>query len=146
LDSIPGVGPVLASGIAAEIGDLERFIVLPAAKGQPAHRRRSQEVVDAISKYAGLWWPRNASGQFEADERKLSRKGNAYLRYYILEAADRMRQRIPRFQTYYLKKYENAHLHKHKRALLLTGCQALDLFVALLRRKESYCPKEVAGD
>lgn len=144
LDSIPGLGLVLASGIAAEIGTLDRFSQVQI---EDAHRhclrlRKSGEVVDAVSKYAGLWWPKNASGQFEAEERHLSREGNAYLRYYVLEAADCMRRAIPSFAQYYAKKHNEANKHKHKRALILTASKALELCVTLLRRKECYQAKE----
>jgi transposase len=144
LDSVPGVGPVLASGIAAEIGDLTRFTdeTIWDTRRQRDRKRTSAEVVDAVSKYAGLWWPKNASGQFEAEERRLSREGNAYLRYYVLEAADEMRRSIPSFHTYYQAKFDQATKHKHKRALVLTGCKALELFVTLLRRQEPYRAKE----
>ncbi len=68
----------------------------------------------------------------------MCREGNAYLRYYILEAADCMRQHIPAFRSYYESKFVQATKHKHKRAQVLTGCKALDLFVALLRHQKGY--------
>jgi transposase len=144
LDSIPGIGPVIASGVAAEIGNLDRFLNQPRFDPQrQAYRQRTaNEVQDAVHKYAGLWWPKNASGQFEAEEHRMSREGNAYLRFYVLEAADRLRQHIPSFSAYYKLKYDQANKHKHKRALVLTGSKALDLFVTLLRRREVYRAKE----
>lgn len=144
LSSIPGVGLVTASGVAAEIGDLNRFSLVPVwdSHHKIYRQRKSREVVDAVHKYAGLWWPRNASGQFEAEEHHLSREGNAYLRYYVFEAADSLRQRIPSFKAYYQLKFDQTKIHKHKRALILTGCKALDLFVTLLRRREVYQAKE----
>jgi hypothetical protein len=144
LDSIPGLGLVFASGIAAEIGSLERF-------SSPSHwddrrklyrARSSQEVEDAVAKFAGLWWPENSSGQFAAEDRPLSKRGNAYLRYYILQAADRMRLSIPSYKSYYEKKYSQATKHHYKRALVLTGRKALGLFVGLLRHREPYRSKE----
>jgi transposase len=52
LDSIPGIGPVFASGIAAEIGDLKRFSNVPHwnEKKQLFRPRRPQELTDAIAK------------------------------------------------------------------------------------------------
>jgi transposase len=144
LDSIPGIGLTIAAGLAAEIGNLERF-TQPEIwdRRQLCHRRRrSKEVTDAICKYAGLWWPKNQSGQFTAEERRMSREGNAYLRYYALLAGDCMRRSIPSMAAYYQKKYSEANKHKHKRALVLTGHKALDLVVTLLRRKESYKAEE----
>jgi transposase len=146
LDSIPGIGLVFASGIAAEIGDLERFIEIHKwdRKRKIYRSRSSSELVDAVAKYAGLWWPKNKSGQFEAEERHMSREGSAYLRYYLIEAANSLRQHLPSFAAYYQKKHDQAIKHKHNRAVVLTACKALDLFVALLRRKESYQDKEAA--
>jgi transposase len=144
LDSIPGIGLVYASGIAAEIGDIQRFSqVRKWDRKQNRWRiRRSQEVVDAVAKYAGLWWPKNASGNFEAEERRLKREGNAYLRYYVLEAADSLRRHVPSFAAYYQKKYQEATRHHHKRAIVLTGCKALGLFVNLLRHERTYRAEE----
>lgn len=146
LDSIPGIGLVYASGIAAEIGDLDRFLNVQVwdERKQKMRPRCPQELTDAIGKYAGLWWPDNSSGNFQAEEKRLSREGNSYLRYYILEAADCLRHFLPFFTRYYNSKYEQALLHKHKRAIVLTGRKALDLFVALLRHKEFYRAKEAS--
>lgn len=147
LDSIPGIGLVFASGVAAEIGDIRRFSEVPkwdkVRKCQ--RRRRPSEIEDAIAKYAGLWWPKNASGQFEAEERRMKREGNAYLRYYIIGAGENLRQWLPRFAAYYQKKFDGAVKHKHKRAKVLTGRKALGLFVGLLLRQETYRAKEGNG-
>ena len=100
-------------------------------------------IEDAIAKFAGLWWPENASGQFEAEERPLSKRGNDYLRYFTLLAADRMRLFIPSYARFYQTKYKQATKHHHKRALVLTGRKALGLFVGLLLHQEMYQPEEV---
>ena len=147
LQTIPGVGFVLASGIAAEIGDIALFTQrLIWDKRRLVWRlRTSHEVLSAVAKFAGIWWPENSSGKFKAEDARMSRKGNPYLRYYVLEAADNMRQFIPAFRDYYSSKFDQANIHKHKRALVLTGSKCLDLFVTLLRRKEIYRPREVAS-
>lgn len=144
LESVPGVGRVLASGIAAEIGEMARFTQVDVwdQHHTRCHRRTAKEVADALSKYCGLWWKENSSGKFSAEERHMSREGNAYLRYYVLAAGERMRQRIPSFAAYYKHKYDQATKHKHKRALVLTGSKALDLFAALLRHQTVYRAKE----
>lgn len=146
LDSIPGVGPVFASGIAAEIGDFQRFVT-PLKWDH--HRRRyrprnGRDIEDAVAKFAGLWWPQNASGQFDAEEKPMSKRGNAYLRYFTLMAADRMRLSIPSYKAYYSKKLAEASNHKYKRALVLTGRKALGLFVGLLHHQEFYRPEEAS--
>ena len=78
LQSIPGIGPVFTAGIIAEIGQIERF---------------SDET--KIAKYAGLYWRKHQSGRFTADDTSLSRNGNQYLRYYLVEAANSVRTQIP---------------------------------------------------
>jgi hypothetical protein len=144
LASIPGVGPVLAAGLAAEIAGLKRFQrVQKWDKRLKRYRpRRVKEIEDAIGKLAGLWWPNKASGEFAAEEKRLSKAGNAYLRYYILEAADHMRQWIPSYAAYYQTKYDQVPKHKHKRAVVLTGRKALGLMVGLLSHQEVYRAQE----
>ena len=140
LQTIPGVGLVLAAGIAAEIGPLSRFL-----DGEKWDRRKKRwrpknlrDVEDAVAKYAGLWWPRKESGGFRAEDRRLAKKGNRYLRYYLVEAADKLRQYLPEYQAYYERKYREVKKHQHKRALVLTARKSVGLFVGLLHRKEAY--------
>lgn len=145
LDSIPGLGKVFSAAIAAEIAGIQRFAAPPKWDPQrKAYRHRNaRDVEDALAKFAGLWWPQNASGQFEAQERPLSKRGNDHLRYFTLLAADRMRLFIPSYARYYQTKFNQATKHHHKRALVLTGRKALGLFVGLLLHQEMYRPEEV---
>jgi hypothetical protein len=119
LQSIPGVGPVYASAIAAEIAGLDRFSTpLKWDKRSKSYRRRNlRDIEDAVAKFASLWWPQNASGQFSAQERPLSKRGNAYLRYYLIQAADHMRLSIPSYARFYARKYTQVTKYQHKRAL-----------------------------
>lgn len=144
LQTVPGVGRVTASGIAAEIADLQRFETTPKWDNhRNAYRPRTLgEVQDAVAKFAGMWWPQNASGQFEAEDRPLSKRGNAYLRYYLIQAADHMRREIPSYALYYHRKFAQVTKHQHKRALVLTARKAVDLFVGLLHHQEDYRPQE----
>jgi hypothetical protein len=143
LSSIPGIGLVFASGIAAELGGLERFLSgLKWDRKRQAYRpKRLRDAEDAIAKFAGLWWPRFSSGDFEAEERSLAKTGNAYLRYYLIEAADSLRRHVPSFTAYYQKKYPEVNKHNHKRALVLTARMSLGLYVGLLHRHETYRPE-----
>ena len=101
LTTIPGIGPVFSSGIAAEIGDTQRF--LQGSKWDKKRKRfrprNLRNAEDAIAKIAGLWWPRSSSGDFEAQDRRMAKTGNRYLRYYFIQGADRMRKYIPEFST-----------------------------------------------
>ena len=94
LQSIPGIGPVMAAGIMAEIGDITVF--------------KSQE---SLAKYAGLVWRENQSGQFKADDTSMSKAGNSYLRYYFLEATSHIKLHCPEYGEYYSKKYAEGKTH-----------------------------------
>jgi hypothetical protein len=73
----------------------------------------------------------------------MSKAGNSYLRYYLIQAAEHLRWREPDYQRYYQRKYTESTKHKHKRALVLTARKSVGLFVGLLHRNEPYRPKEV---
>jgi len=124
LVTIPGIGPVFTAGIIAEIGQIERF-----------------DDETKIAKYAGLYWRKHQSGRFTADDTSLSRNGNQYLRYYLVEAANSVRRHVPEYQAYYAKKYQEVPKHQHKRALVLTARKLVRLVDALLRNHQVYTPK-----
>jgi transposase len=119
--SVPGIGPVYAAGLVAEIGDIARF---------PDD--------DALAKYAGLWWPRRQSGAFEAADRALSKAGNTYLRYYLCEAANSLRVHNEEYRRFYERKYRETPKHPHKRATVLTARKLVRLVCALLRTNQLY--------
>jgi len=83
LISIPGIGPVFASGMLAEIGTITSF---------PSH--------DALAEYAGLTWRVNQSGNFTSAQTRMTKTGNKYLRYYLIEAANSVKNRIPEYKDY----------------------------------------------
>lgn len=145
LVTVPGVGMVLAAGIVAEIGDLQRFFQTPKwDKKHKTYRLKTlREVEDAVAKLAGLWWPKAASGDFTAEDTRLAKTGNRYLRYYLVQAANGMRRHIPAYARFYGLKFREATRHKHKRAIVLTARKSVGLFVGLLHRKEAYRSMEV---
>lgn len=119
--SVPGIGPVFAAGLMAEIGDIRNF---------------SDET--KLAKFAGLTWRRHQSGDFQGDDAHLSRTGNRYLRYYLIEAANQVRTHAPEYAAYYQMKYRESKTHHHKRALVLTARKLVRLVFALLRDNRSY--------
>ena len=125
LESIKGIGTVYAAGLIAEIGDIERF------------KNHS-----ALAKYAGLVWNQYQSGEFEAEDTSRMRTGNKYLRYYLIQAADKVRQYDSEYAEFYQKKYDEALKHKHKRALVLTARKLVRLVFTLLTTKQLYTPPE----
>lgn len=48
----------------------------------------------------------------------MTRTGNQYLRYYMVEAANSVQLREATYRVYYLKKYDEVPKYKHKRALV----------------------------
>ncbi|PEZ46349.1 IS110 family transposase [Bacillus thuringiensis] len=124
LESIPGIGPVFAAGIIAEIDQIERF-----------------DDETKIAKYAGLYWRKHQSGRFTAENTSLSRNGNHYLRYYLVEAANSVRKHVSDYQEYYVKKYNEVPKNQHKRALVLTARKLVRLVDALLRSHQLFTPE-----
>ena len=123
LTSIPGVGKVYAAGMIAEIGQIERF-----------------EDQTKLAKYAGLSWKVKQSGNYQSEYTPLTKQGNRYFRYYLVEAANSVRRHLPEFQEFYLKKYKETPKHQHKRALVLTARKFTRLVDTLLRNHQLYTP------
>ena len=123
LDTVDGIGTILTAGIISEIGDIDRF-----------------DNQASLASYAGLTWTRHQSGSFEAEETSLTKKGNKYLRYYLVKAANSLRVHNEEYKQYYYKKYNESNKHKHKRALVLTARKFVRLVFALLSKGEIYQP------
>ena len=111
--------------------------------GKGPRKKNLRDVEDAVAKFAGIWWPRKDSGGFKGEERRMNKNGNHYLRYYLVEAADKLRQYLPEYQAFYHRKYAETKKHQHKRALVLTARKSVGLFVGLLHRNEPYRSPEV---
>ena len=124
LISVPGIGPVYSAGLMAEIGDISRF------KGQAS-----------LAKYAGLAWSKHQSGGFEAANTKLIPSGNKYLKYYLTEAANKVRMHDAEFADYYRVKSREVPKHQHKRALALTARKLVRLVYSLLNTNRLYTPR-----
>jgi hypothetical protein len=124
LDTIPGFGSVFSAGIIAEIGDPRRFGYNQAK----------------VAKYAGFKWRKHQSADFQADESRLTRTGNRYLRYYLCEAANSVRMRDKDYAAFYNRKFAEVRTHQHKRAIVLTARKLIRLVVRLLETNQPYQP------
>lgn len=124
LDSVPGIGPVFASGILAEIGDISYF---------ESHKQ--------LAKFAGIAWTEHQSGNFTASQTRLIHSGNRFLRYYLMEGANSVRVHDPVFAEYYAKKKAEPKQFAHKRALALTARKLVRLVFFLLKTNQLYQPK-----
>ena len=86
LKTIPGVGTVLASALAGEVGDANRF-------GTPAK----------LVAYAGMDATKHQSGESDPNGH-MSKRGSSHLRWALMEAADTVRKYDPYFGDFYDKK------------------------------------------
>ena len=121
LTSVKGIGPIFAAGIFAEIGDVSRF----------ANHNK-------LARFAGLTWKITQSSNFTAEQTRLTGKGNRYLRYYLIEAANSLRVHNEEYKAYYKKKYNEVPKYRHKRALVLTARKFVRLLFGLLSKKQLY--------
>ena len=125
LQSIKGIGPVYSAGIIAEIGDINRF---------PNQA--------ALAKYSGLAWNQHQSGNFEAQNTRLIKSGNRFLKYYLGEAALSLVRCDAEYSRFYHLKYKEVNKYQHKRALALTARKFVRLVFTLLKENRLYIPSE----
>ena len=98
INNMPGVGKKLTSRIIAEIGDVRRF-----------------KNAGSLIAYAGLDAPPYQSGQFEATNRHISKRGNKYLRktgYEIMKAIKCSCKSDNVLKSYIIKKENEGKLKK----------------------------------
>ena len=107
--------------LQSEIGDIHAF-----------------HSADALAKYSGIYWNRHQSADYEAVDTSMSKTGNKYLRYYLIEATNSIRCYEDSFAAYYRKKYDETKTHHHKRALALTSRKTIRLIYSLLDKNQLY--------
>lgn len=127
LKTIPGFGPVFVAGIMSEIGGVERF--------------DNNEV--KVAKFAGFKWRKSGSAEFQAEETRLTRTGNSYLRYYFCEAAFSVQRCDSEYGAFFQRKFKEARTHRHKRAIVLTARKLVRLVVRLLATNQPYQPRRL---
>ena len=119
--SIPGIGPVFAAGILSEIGSIQQF-----------------DDEEGLAKFAGLTWRKNQSGPKNSEDTPMTKTGNSYLRYYLIEAAQMAVFNNPVYKEYYQKKFSEVKTHQHTRALALTARKLVRLIYGLLSKNQLY--------
>lgn len=98
INEIPGCGKKLTSRVIAEIGDVRRF-----------------KNAGSIIAYAGLDAPPYQSGQFEATNRHISKRGNKYLRktgYEVMKSIKSSCKSDSELKIYIIKKENEGKLKK----------------------------------
>jgi len=94
ITTIPGVGPVTGAAILAEIGDINRF-----------------ESSDKLVAYAGIDAAVYQTGQFEAAETHMSKRGSPYLRHALWQAASMTVLYEPELKAFYQSKRDQGKHH-----------------------------------
>lgn len=126
LNSIPGIGHVYAAGIISEIGSISFF-----------------KDNNALAKYAGLTWRKTQSGYFEAETTRMTKTGNKYLRYYLIEAVSSVKMHSKEFNEFYTRKYNEVSRGAHKRALALSARKLVRLIFGLLHHNQLYSTDKI---
>ena len=122
LATIDGIGDTLAAMIAGEIGDANRF-----------------DDPKKLIAFAGIDSTKCESGKFIGKENRMSKKGSPYLRYALLLAADKVRQRDPYFGDYYDAKIaEGKH---HYVALSGVARKLAGVCLTLMKEQRAYEPR-----
>ena len=68
----------------------------------------------------------------------MTRAGNIYLRYYLLEATTHLIWHDASYRVFYQRKFDEVKLHQHKRALVLTARKFIRLIFGLLAKNQLY--------
>jgi len=94
LTSIPGVGPTTGAALLAEIGDVHRF-----------------DAPEKLVAYAGIDVAVYQTGQFEARQMHMSKRGSPYLRHALWQAASMAIQYDDELRAYYDRKRKEGKAH-----------------------------------
>lgn len=88
-------------------------------------------------------WRVHQSGNFQSEQTRMTKTGNKYLRYYLIEAANSVKNHTPEYKEYYSKKFNEVNNHSHKRALALTSPKLIRLIFGLLTKNQLYSNDKV---
>jgi transposase len=122
LTTIPGVGPVLAATILAEIGDITRF-------------PRPQ----SLNAYAGIDPTVFESGQFTGTRQAISKRGSPYLRRALYLAAHSAHRHDAELGAYLAKKLSEGK--PYKLAVVATARKLLGRIYIILKEGRPYEPR-----
>ena len=122
LQTIPGIGPVCAATIAAEVGDPDRF-----------------DGPGKLMAYAGMDSTKFQSGRLDGDEQHMSKRGSAPLRNALMTAADGARRLDPYFGDY----YDSLRARGKHHYVAVSGCarKLCGVILAVLRERRPYEPR-----
>jgi len=121
LETVPGIGTVLAAAIIGEVGDINRF---PNAR--------------TLVIYAGLDATVKSSGQFEGTRNRISKRGSPVLRNSFWLTAISARRHMPEMKDFYETKLARG---KHKSvATVAVARKLVHLVYTLWKEQRPYVP------
>jgi transposase len=122
LHTVPGVGPVLAAAILAEVGDISRFGSEPAK----------------LVAYAGIDPSVKQSGGFTGSQNRMSKRGSPYLRRALWLAASVAYRHDHTLAAFYQKKRAEGKVHMT--AIGAVARKLTYVVFAILRDNKPYLP------
>lgn len=123
LRSVPGVGPFIAIGTLAEVGDLRRF--------------RS---IDKLSSYVGLVPSLHSSGT-KTFTKGITRRSKHLLRSFLIEGAWIAARKDPELMEYYRQRRGS----DHKKLIIKMASKTLSRMYSVIKRGEPFVLKEPAA-
>lgn len=123
LRSVPGVGPVIAVGMLAEVGDLRRF------KG-----------IDRLSSYIGLV-PSLYSSGIKSYTKGITARSKHLLRSYLIEGAWIAAKKDCELMQY----YQERKRCDHKKLIIKIASKTLSRMYSVIKRGEPFQRKEATG-
>lgn len=122
LMTIPGIGYTIAAIILAEVGDINSF-------SSPAK----------LLAFAGMEPSTYQSGNYNASKTPMVKRGSAYLRWAIMQAARLVPMRDPTFAAYMVKKLsEGKHFNVARSHV---GKKLLRVIYYLLKHNTAFVPQ-----
>jgi transposase len=122
LRSIPGVGPFIAIGMLAEVGDLRRF------RG-----------IDKLSSYIGLVPSLHSSGT-KTYTKGITKRSKHLLRSFLIEGAWIAAKKDPELMQYYQQRKGS----DHKKLIIKMASKTLSRMYSVVKRGEPFVLKEMA--
>jgi transposase len=122
LRSIPGIGPVIATTLIAEIGTIDRF-----------------DSPEALIAYAGLDPKVRQSGTSLHHNTTLTKRGSNTLRTALFQAASVARQHDPELRAYYETKRSQGR--QYREATVAVARKIANRVYAVWKRRSKFIPK-----
>lgn len=121
LHTIIGVGITTAAVVYAEVGNIDNF-----------------DSPKKLLAFAGMDPSRKQSGNYESSHNSMSKRGSAYLRRAVWNAATVAAQKDPALSAYYLKKRDEGK--DYMTAIGAVSHKLLNIIFAVMRDKKPYIP------